>query len=150
MIFCDWKKLMRKTTANFKITFFCILQKYFMLHSEMLYFRNVMKFYVANELCNFWRRKEARLLFVPTTGLHLKVLSTIADSAVVHQMKKKPEKSLVLRFARKRSAPSITKSRLCLVLSCSELEKQGTVPFLIYYMTHTHSKILLLNFLNQT
>lgn len=53
MVFCDWKELMRKTTVNFKNYIFSILQNYFMLHSDMLYFRNVMTFHVANELCNF-------------------------------------------------------------------------------------------------
>lgn len=53
MVFCDWKELVRKTTANFKNYIFSILQKYFMLHSDMLYFRNAMKFHVANELYNF-------------------------------------------------------------------------------------------------
>lgn len=89
MVFCDWKELVRKTTANFKNYIFSILQKYFMLHSDMLYFRNAMKFHVANELYNFWGRREIILLFLLTTGLHLKVLSTIPVSAVVNQVKKK-------------------------------------------------------------
>lgn len=44
---------MRTTTVNFKNYIVSFLQKYFMLHSDMLYFRNVMKFHGANELCNF-------------------------------------------------------------------------------------------------